>query len=136
MGGEIFIGEDGSIDIWPDGKPGAGGTGGSGVEVKHDGRPEFKRELKEAILQGLEECGMLCETYAKKACPVDTGRLRDSYEHFVDEGERVAVVGTNVEYGKFVELGTRRQRAQPHLRPAAADHAAKYAAVIRRSLGG
>lgn len=106
------------------------------LTVKFDGREAFKAAMKKATMQGLEECGMLCETYAKKACPVDTGRLRNSYEHFVDEGERVAVVGTNVEYGKHVELGTRRQRAQPHLRPAAADHAAKYAAVIRRSLGG
>lgn len=32
--------------------------------------------------------------------------------------EPTAVVGTNVEYSKFVEFGTSRMAAQPHLRPA------------------
>lgn len=49
MGGNIVIDEDGNWWIYPDEGSGAGGTGCSGVEVKHDGRPEFKRELKEAI---------------------------------------------------------------------------------------
>ena len=29
-----------------------------------------------------------------------------------------ARIGTNIEYGPYVELGTSRQRAQPYLRPA------------------
>lgn len=29
-----------------------------------------------------------------------------------------ARIGTNIEYGRFVELGTSKQRAQPYLRPA------------------
>lgn len=60
------------------------------------------------------------EAAAKRACPVDTGRLRASLTHVIEEdGEGLyAVVGTNVEYAIYVELGTGRTRAQPYLRPA------------------
>lgn len=61
------------------------------------------------------------ERTAKRLCPVDTGRLRSSITHSEPErrGDVVAVrIGTNVEYARFVELGTSRARAQPYLRPA------------------
>ena len=39
---------------------------------------------------------------------VDTGRLRNSVTHLVttERGEKYAVIGTNVEYGKWVHEGT------------------------------
>lgn len=74
---------------------------------------------------------------------VDTGRLRASISWILstdtaDRGvvggkaeqedavsrpesrpnEIIAVVGTNVEYGKFLELGTEKMKARPWLRPA------------------
>lgn len=57
---------------------------------------------------------------AKRFCPVDTGRLRASiaWEMASDASGPVAIVGTNVEYAPFVELGTRYMAAQPFLRPA------------------
>ena len=60
------------------------------------------------------------ETQAKRLCPVDTGRLRSSITHDVERDSRglVGFVGSNVEYAPHVELGTRRQRPQPYLRPA------------------
>lgn len=62
------------------------------------------------------------ESAAKRACPVDTGRLRSSITHAVEQDGRglVAIVGTNVEYALPVELGTFRMRAQPFLRPSLA----------------
>ena len=59
---------------------------------------------------------------AKILCPVDTGRLRDSitWELGVMGLLPVARVGTNVEYARYVELGTRYMAAQPFLRPAIA----------------
>lgn len=105
------------------------------LEVLKDATGEWREAYDRALAEALEQCGMLCETYAKKACPVDTGRLRGSYVHELHAPEKYVAVGTNVVYGKFVEMGTRRMKAQPHLRPAAADHADKYGALIRSALG-
>lgn len=66
-------------------------------------------------------------------CPVGTpestghpgyvgGTLRSSLTwELVQESGLSAKVGTNVEYGPYVELGTRYMRAQPYLRPALAE---------------
>lgn len=59
---------------------------------------------------------------AKQLCPVDTGRLRSSitWQLATDAKGLHAVVGTDVLYAPFVELGTRSTSAQPYLRPALA----------------
>lgn len=64
--------------------------------------------------------GVLVANAAKTLCPVDTGRLRASIgvsQQFTPAGA-VTTVGSNVEYSLYVELGTRRMRARPYLRPA------------------
>ena len=76
----------------------------------------------------------MAEGYAKRLCPVDTGRLRNSITHALDSGGRAVYVGTNVEYAPYVELGTARQKAQPYLRPAAVDHATEYREIIEGEL--
>lgn len=50
------------------------------------------------------------------------GRLRQSITHkvTVSEPEVVALVGTNVEYARYLEFGTERMQARPFLRPAVA----------------
>jgi HK97 gp10 family phage protein len=59
------------------------------------------------------------EARAKQLCPVDTGRLRSSITHELatQGGQLSARIGTDVDYGKHVELGTARAAAQPFLRP-------------------
>lgn len=83
--------------------------------------------------RALEIIGGKAETYAKRLCPVDTGRLRNSITHqqYSDDTE---VIGTNVEYAPFVELGTHKQKAQPYLRPAAENHSAEYKAIIKAEM--
>lgn len=72
----------------------------------------------------LTAIGATAETYAKKATPVDTGRLRNSISHSVD-GE-AAYIGSNVEYAPYVELGTSRAKAHHMLQKAATEHSAEY----------
>ncbi|WP_343006737.1 HK97-gp10 family putative phage morphogenesis protein [Collinsella aerofaciens] len=106
------------------------------VEVRADNREAIANAIDRALVAALEEVGLVAEGYAKRACPVDTGRLRNSITHIVDEDGKCAVIGTNVEYAPFVELGTRRQKPQPYLKPAAEDHESTYRSIIRKHLGG
>lgn len=95
---------------------------------------QVKECLKDAIEKALVLCGEEAKGYAKKLCPVDTGNLRNSIDY--DVLDDTMQVGTNVEYASFVELGTSRQKAQPYLKPAIADHASKYQTMIKEELGG
>lgn len=61
-----------------------------------------REELQAACLRALEKCGLTAEGYAKLLCPVDTGNLRNSITHQVDEGGDVVYIGTNSEYGAYV----------------------------------
>lgn len=92
-----------------------------------------KDAAAQAMARALEICGGKAETYAKQLCPVDTGNLRNSITH-QQEDEKTEIIGTNVSYAPFVELGTVKMKARPFLRPAAENHGAEYKAVIEREL--
>ena len=105
------------------------------IEI-HDNSEEIANDIKSALLRGLETCGLVAEGYAKKLAPVDTGNLRNSITHEVDDVEPSAYIGTNVEYAPYVCLGTIHMKAQPFLKPAVADHANKYRKIIEDELKG
>ena len=99
-----------------------------------DNSKEVSDNIKAALLRGLETCGLVAEGYAKKLCPVDTGNLRNSITHDLDDGEPAAYIGTNVEYAPYQELGTIHMAAHPFLKPAVADHANTYLKIIENEL--
>ena len=99
-----------------------------------DNSKEVSEDIKAALLRGMETCGLVAEGYAKKLAPVDTGNLRNSITHEVDDGEQAAYIGTNVEYAPYVCLGTIHMKAQPFLKPAVADHANTYRKIIEKEL--
>lgn len=99
-----------------------------------DNSKEVSDNIKAALLRGLETCGLVAEGYAKKLSPVDTGNLRNSITHDVDDGDPAAYIGTNVEYAPYVCLGTIHMKAQPFLKPAVADHANEYRKIIENEL--
>ena len=129
------------------------------VEIT-DNSKEFSGAIHAALLRWLEKIGLVAEGYAKKLCPVDTGNLRNSITHVVDEQEPAAIIGTDNEYAAYVELGTgiyaeggggrptpwvyqdakgnwhytRGNKAQPFLKPAAADHAIQYRKILEDEL--
>lgn len=104
------------------------------MEVTADNTAAVKGGLQSAFARALERIGLQAEGYAKDLCPVDTGNLRNSITHTSDG--KAAYIGTNVEYGKYVELGTVKMAAQPYLRPAAADHGETYRNIVKDELGG
>lgn len=107
----------------------------AGLEVVEDNTNVFLRELPIAIARALEEIGLVAEGYAKRLCPVDTGRLRNSITHSIDTSSMSAIIGTNVEYGPYVELGKNAANdGRGFLRPAASDHSKKYRDIIKKHL--
>ena len=99
-----------------------------------DNSKEVLEAMQQAAVRALEKCGLTAEGYAKKLCPVDTGNLRNSITHTVDEGEPAAYIGTDVEYAPYQELGTINMDANPFLKPAVADHANTYRKIIENDL--
>lgn len=104
------------------------------LEIRENNAKQISGMFAPAIAKALEEIGLLAEGYAKKECPVDTGRLRNSITHAVVSRERSVYVGTNVEYGPYVELGTRKRAAKPFLRPAAENHGSQYRSILEGTL--
>lgn len=70
---------------------------------------ELLDALPEQIEAALTAIGMAAETHAKEIITengsVDTGRLRNSITHDVDMGEQAVLIGSNVEYAPYIELG-------------------------------
>lgn len=117
-------------------------------------------EFQTACIRALERCGSQAEGYAKDLVPVDTGRLRNSISHKVDDGEPAVYIGSNTSYAPYVELATgiyaeggrptpwvyqdengnwhwtRGNKAQPFLKPAVADHAKQYRDIIESEMKG
>lgn len=104
------------------------------LEVREDNREQFKHAFNKALARALEEIGLAAEGYAKRLCPVDTGRLRNSITHVTRYGAKAVYIGTNVEYARYVEMGTSRHKEQPYLRPAAQNHVGQYRAIIENEL--
>nr|DAW16787.1 MAG TPA: putative tail component [Caudoviricetes sp.] len=130
-----------------------------------DHSDEVLEALESACQRALEKCGMVAEGYAKKLVnspgKFGTGALRNSITHTVtNSGERAAYVGTNSEYGVYVECGTgiyypggrqtpwvyqdakgnwhltHGQRAKPFIKPAVAEHGEQYKKIIEAELKG
>lgn len=93
---------------------------------------EVLQQSEAAAQRALEMCGLLAEKYAKALCPVDTGRLRNSITHQTDETS--TMVGTNVEYAPYVELGTSRKAARPYIAPSIQNHMGEYRTIIESEL--
>ena len=58
-----------------------------GGVVFNDYSAEVLEAMHDAVVQALERCGEQAEGYAKDLTPVDTGNLRNSITHQVDDGE-------------------------------------------------
>lgn len=81
--------------------------------------------LDKHLESAMETWVLMVEGTAKQLCAVLTGRLRASISSEVRRVGRNVLkgfIGTNVEYGPFVERGTRYQEAQPFLAPAVEAH--------------
>lgn len=59
----------------------------------------INKTLQDNISKGLENVGQLVENEAKRDCQVDSGTLRGSINHVVENNK--TTIGTNIEYAAF-----------------------------------
>lgn len=112
------------------------------------------------VQNGLNAIGLTAATHAKRNCPVDTGRLRnsitfasetktggsnsdsgakassnDTARHGIPEGNAV-YIGTNVEYAPAVEYLDRSHKTggAHFIKNAAANHGDEYKAIMKAAL--
>lgn len=99
-----------------------------------DHSEDVKAELNRKIALALDKVGFKAEDHVKALAPVDTGRLRASITHLVDD--RSVTIGTNVEYAKYQEFGTSKMKAQPFLKPGIMNNMEQFKEIIRNELKG
>lgn len=95
------------------------------VTVKWHDKEFERKELDPAIVRLLKRIAFRGVSIAKQLISgspdpelkaVDTGRLRSSLTHEIDERRLIVRIGTNVKYAIFVFLGTFKMQARPVLR--------------------
>ena len=104
-----------------------------------DNSDKFKSELAEKIPIILEAVGIHLEGESKDELEndprrVDTGNLRNSISHAVDEQEPALYVGTNVDYGIYVHEGTQRMAPNRFLKNAMERNEAQVREYIENKL--
>ena len=108
------------------------------VKIEANNIEKIKAACAEQVSAALEAIGMQAENYAKKELErpkahadgmirpnIDTSRLVNSITHAVENGD-TAIVGTNVEYAAYVEIGTQKSQPYPYLEPAVKNHIDEY----------
>ena len=98
--------------------------------------PLVKSKTDAAIQQACEIIGGMAESYAKGLAPMDTGNLRNSITHDQEDNGHTVVVGTNVKYAPYQELGAPNAHvpAHPYIRPAFENHIGEYENVVKSEL--
>ena len=100
--------------------------------VVHDYSLDAIEAKNRAIQTALEMIGQQAEGYVAALTPVDTGRLRGSITHAVEDTS--AIISTNVEYSVYVEMGTKRTKAQPYMKPGVYNHIDEYKRITQDCL--
>ena len=99
---------------------------------------QVKAELERRIPIVLEALGIQAETNAVDEITslgaVDTGRLRASITHQVDESDDSVIIGSPVEYAPYVELGTYKMDSRPFLRNAIMNYSDQYEKIVKEGL--
>lgn len=88
------------------------------VRVISNRLPGLSGAARKAVSDEVKRAALEIQAGAQQKAPVKTGTLRRSISSQFPS-DVSAVVGPSVEYGLYVEMGTRNMGARPFLRPAA-----------------
>jgi HK97 gp10 family phage protein len=111
------------------------------VRVIHNRLPAIIAKAPGALGDAVRETAIAIEQDVKggpHAAPYRTGNLRRSYHHAMS-GPASAVVGSDhgiAEYAPYVEFGTSKMSAQPHLVPATEAQREPFAQRVAKALRG
>lgn len=100
--------------------------------LTEDNFDRFRRASKEQRERALDAVGQYAKGEARLRSPVDTGHLRENIEYKSDDKQ--AIIGTDVEYGVYVEKGTRKMDAQPYITPAVEENQHNINTLFERYL--
>ena len=111
-------------------------------KITSDNTQQIIAEKNDAVLRALEIIGQVVENSAAGYAPVDTGNLRNSITHEVDDGEHCVYIGSNVSYAPYQELGWYSKGKQHsaanggrgYLRPAVEDNMEKIQSIFKEEL--
>ena len=106
----------------------------SDIDVKiTDNHDKVIKALQQQLRAALEDAGQQAVAHAKSNVPVDTGKLKNSINYSVSDDK--LKVGTDVEYGKYVELGSIHNHTASHfLLNAMQNHTSEYKQTIEKHL--
>jgi HK97 gp10 family phage protein len=111
----------------------AGQTGVS-IKVVSNRLPALPAAIKTLVAAEVQKAGFQIEADAKAKVPVRTATLQRSIHTVLSNGGMTATVGPSVDYGIYVEFGTRRAGARPFMRPAAEKVLPQFAAAVKSAL--
>lgn len=103
------------------------------VEVHYDRFDEIEQAVLARVDEALGDSAAEIQETAQAIVAVDTGRLRASIT-MQRVGNLIYEVFTVVEYGPYVEYGTRYMAAQPFMRPAYERNYARTLANIETAI--
>lgn len=90
-------------------------------------------EFLDIKIKLLKRMTITAEGAAKKVTPVLTGTLRRSITHRVESTGSHGVIGTNIEYARYVHDGTSRMQARPFLRQGIENSRAQFDVFIEEA---
>lgn len=105
--------------------------------IKVTGIDELQMKLKKNVQMSdvkkvVRKNGSDMQKKAQKNAPVDTGTLQRSITLEMRDSGKTAEVEPTVDYGAYVELGTRFMTAQPYLKPAFNEQKEKFKQDMRK----
>lgn len=104
------------------------------VTIQFNKFPEIAAALPGKTKAVVAKASFDVEGQAKNRVPVDTGALKNSINTEFERDGLLGIVAPHTDYALFVELGTRRQSAQPYMIPAADAVRPAFIAACKRML--
>ena len=89
-----------------------------------------------AMKDRLQLVGEIVSSAVRKNAPVVTKTLRNSITFDVDENKKLVIIGTNVEYAPFVELGSIHNKTKWFLTRAYNENLGRIKRIFSKKITG